>query len=220
MKELCQVLHIQRNMSTAYHPETDGQVEQSHQETEAFLHHFVSHMQDDWTEWIVHTEFQYNDKIHSATGHTPFYLNYGRHPWKGEVIQHTDNEAVDTFVQRLSKAKEEAHAAIQRAQELMKENFDKRHKTAQTYKTGDLVFLEATNITTAELTKKLAERQLGPFKIICQVGPASYELKLPDSWTLIHPVFHEMLLTPYQKATYNIQTKVLPAPPEVIGDEL
>ncbi|KAF8624470.1 hypothetical protein AX17_007129 [Amanita inopinata Kibby_2008] len=96
-------------MSTAYHPETDGLVEQSHQETEAFLCHFVTYMQDDWTEWIAHAEFQYNGKVHSMTGHTPFYLNYGRHPWKGKVIQHMDNEAVDAFVQRLSKAKEEVH---------------------------------------------------------------------------------------------------------------
>ncbi|KAF8624381.1 hypothetical protein AX17_007149, partial [Amanita inopinata Kibby_2008] len=180
----------------------------------------MSHIQDDWTEWIVHAEFQYNNKVHSATGHTPFYLNYGRHPWKGEVIQHMDNEAVDAFVQRLSKAKEEVHAAIQRVQETMKENFDKRHKTAQSYKTGDLVFLEATNITTVQPTKKLAECRLGPFKIIRQVGTALYELKLPDSWTLIHPIFHETLLTPYQKAMYNIQKKALPVPPEVIGDEL
>ncbi|KAF8630194.1 hypothetical protein AX17_005471 [Amanita inopinata Kibby_2008] len=220
MKELCQALHIQRNMSTAYHPETDGQVERSHQETEVFLCHFVVYMQDDWTDWIAHANFQYNNKVHSVTGHTPFYLNYSRHPWKSKVIQHTDNEAADAFVQRLAKAKEEVHAVIQRAQETMKENFDKRHKTAQAYKAGDLVFLEAMNITTARPTKKLAECQLGLFKIIHQVGPVLYELKLPDSWTLIHPMFHETLLTPYQKATYNIQKKALPKPPEVIGDKL
>src|SRR6266568_5112725 len=85
MKELCSKLGIKQNLSTAYHPQTDGQVEHSHQETETFLRHYVSHLQDDWSDWLAMAEFQYNDKEHSTTKQTPFYLNYGRHPWKAEV---------------------------------------------------------------------------------------------------------------------------------------
>ena len=77
MKELCTRLGIQQNLSTAYHPQTDGQVEHSHQEMETFLHHYVNHLQDDWEDWLAIAKYQHNDKIHSSTGHTPFYLNYG-----------------------------------------------------------------------------------------------------------------------------------------------
>ena len=83
MKELCTWLGIQQNLSTTYHPQTDGQVKQSHQEMETFLHHYVNHLQDDWEDWLAITKYQYNDKIHSITGHMLFYLNYGCHPWKG-----------------------------------------------------------------------------------------------------------------------------------------
>jgi len=46
----------------------------------------VNYQQDDWTNWLAAAEFQYNDKKHAATGKTPFKLNFGRHPWKGDLI--------------------------------------------------------------------------------------------------------------------------------------
>ena len=49
-----------RNLSTAYHPQTDGQVEHLHQETETFLCHYVNHLQDDWEDWLAVAEYQYN----------------------------------------------------------------------------------------------------------------------------------------------------------------
>ncbi len=77
MKSLCTVLGIKQNLSTAYHPQTDGHVERLHQEMEAFLQHYVDHLQTNWADWLAIVEFQYNDKLHSSTDHTLFYLNYG-----------------------------------------------------------------------------------------------------------------------------------------------
>ena len=62
---------------TAYHPQTDGQTERINQEIGTFLRHYVNYQQDNWTEWLAATEFQYNDKKHAATGHIPFKLNFG-----------------------------------------------------------------------------------------------------------------------------------------------
>ena len=81
-RDLCESLGIKRNLSSAYHPRTDGQTERSHQETETFLRHYINHHQNDWSEWLAIAEFQYNDKAHSATGHSPFYIMQGQHPWK------------------------------------------------------------------------------------------------------------------------------------------
>jgi len=50
----------------------------------------VNYQQDDWTNWLAAAEFQYNDKKHAATGKTPFELNFGRHPWKGNLMVKTD----------------------------------------------------------------------------------------------------------------------------------
>ncbi len=105
MKELCHALGIEQNMSTAYHPQTDGQVERSHQETEAYLRHYVNHLQDDWSDWLSLAEFQFNDHIHTATKETPFYLNYGRHPWKGDIsLEKVNTAAVNTYLDQLQEA--------------------------------------------------------------------------------------------------------------------
>jgi len=55
----------------------DGQMEQINQKIGTFLRHYVNYQQDNWTEWLVVAEFQYNDKRHIATGWTPFKLNFG-----------------------------------------------------------------------------------------------------------------------------------------------
>ena len=62
---------------TVYHSQIDRQTKQINQEISTFLRHYVNYQQDNWTEWLVAAEFQYNDKKHAAIGHTPFELNFG-----------------------------------------------------------------------------------------------------------------------------------------------
>ena len=79
-KELAALLDIRLTPSTAYHQQTDGQMEQVNQEIKAYLWVFVSHRQDDWADWLPLAEFAYNNHVHSATRHTPFELDSGQHP--------------------------------------------------------------------------------------------------------------------------------------------
>jgi len=80
MEEFTKALGTKKQLSTAYHPQTDSQTERINQEIGTFLRHYVNYQQDDWTNWLAAVEFQYNDKKHAATGKTPFELNFGRHP--------------------------------------------------------------------------------------------------------------------------------------------
>jgi transposase InsO family protein len=91
MTALCKLLGIKQNPSTAYHPQTDGQTEQANQQIEEYLRIFVNYHQDNWNQWLLLAEFSNNDRIHSATKHTPFFLDYGQHPWKG--LETTRKEA-------------------------------------------------------------------------------------------------------------------------------
>ena len=77
MKDLMKLLGIQGNPSTAYHPQTDGQTEWKNQELEQYLKIYVNFQQDDWAEWLTLAEFAYNDREHSATKCSPFFVNYG-----------------------------------------------------------------------------------------------------------------------------------------------
>ena len=89
IEEFTKVLGTKRKLSTAYHPQTDRQTERMNQEIGTFLRHYVNYQQDDWTEWLATVEFSYNDKKHVATGRTLFELNFGRHPWKGDLMIQT-----------------------------------------------------------------------------------------------------------------------------------
>jgi len=80
----------------------------------------VNYQQDDWTNWLAAAEFQYNDKKHVATGKTSFELNFGRHPWKGDLIVQMEIPRVEEFVKELQKSWKQATNAMEEAQKKMK----------------------------------------------------------------------------------------------------
>src|SRR5882724_8081904 len=77
---LCQLLGIKANLSTAYHPETDGQTERVNQILEQYLHVYINYQQDNWVNLLPLAEFAYNNMSHSATMVTPFFANKGFNP--------------------------------------------------------------------------------------------------------------------------------------------
>ena len=79
-KALNSLLGITENLSTARHPQTDGQTERLNQEMEQYLCIFCGRRQHDWADWLSCAEFSINNKINSSTGYSPFFLDYGRNP--------------------------------------------------------------------------------------------------------------------------------------------
>jgi len=84
MKELNRMLGIKTKLSTAFHPQTDGQTERMNQELEQYLWFFIENRQKDWPEWLAAAEFAINNKVHTATKVSPFMANYGR-----EIVTNT-----------------------------------------------------------------------------------------------------------------------------------
>jgi len=80
MRELNEKLGIKSKLSTAFHPQIDGQTERVNQELEQYLRMFIDHRQEQWPEWLGMTEFAYNNKAHSSTRTSPFKANYGQDP--------------------------------------------------------------------------------------------------------------------------------------------
>ena len=104
MEKLTKALGTTRQLSMAYHPQTDGQTERINQKIGTFLQHYVNYQQNNWMEWIAAVEFQYNDKRYIATGRTLFELNFGRHPWKGNLVVQSEIPRVEEFLARLQKS--------------------------------------------------------------------------------------------------------------------
>lgn len=69
-------------MSTAYHPQTDGQTERTNRALEEMLRHFVNPMHDDRDEYLPTNELAINDAWQGSTHDTPFVLSFGHdhHP--------------------------------------------------------------------------------------------------------------------------------------------
>ncbi|MBW0565708.1 hypothetical protein O181_105423 [Austropuccinia psidii MF-1] len=88
---LCQQLKISRDLSTAYHPETDGQTERVNQILEQYLRMYVSYHPDGWNTWLPLAEFAYNNSDHSSTKQSRFFTVYGRdtHPYSVQITQDT-----------------------------------------------------------------------------------------------------------------------------------
>ena len=78
-QEWCKLLGIESSMSTAYHPQTDGQTECVNQTLEQYIQCFINYNLDDWVHLLSTAEFAYNNQAHEGTKESPFLLEYGRH---------------------------------------------------------------------------------------------------------------------------------------------
>ena len=106
----------------------------------------MNYQQDNWMEWLAIVEFQYNDKKHTATGRILFELNFGRHPWKGDLMVQTEIPRVEEFMKNLQKSWEQAINVIEESQKNMKWQFDKKRKNPQGLQVSEHVWLEDKNI--------------------------------------------------------------------------
>ena len=125
-------------------------------------------------DWLAAAEFQYNDKRYAATGRTPFELNFGRHPWKGNLIVQTNIQWVEDFLIRLQKSWEQVTKAMEEAQKNIKKQFNKKRKNPQGLKVGDNMWLENKNIHLNQPLKKLDNKRYGLFRILRDIGLGAF----------------------------------------------
>ena len=194
-QHLHKLMDVKLAMSTAFHPQTDGQTERANQTVETILRAFVDQQQTNWDLLLTAAEFSYNNSINATTGYSPFFLNTGFHPHvPSSLLQppSTPNPSVNEFVEAQQTALLIAQKAIAQAQDRQRDNADRRRRD-HTFKVGDQVMLNAEDITIpADRTRpsrKLLARFIGPYTIIAQHSPVSFALELPRHLH-IHNVFH------------------------------
>ncbi|SJL06853.1 uncharacterized protein ARMOST_10195 [Armillaria ostoyae] len=221
MKELYRMLDITQNVSTAFHPQTDGQTEQVNQEVEKYLWIFINYHQTDWVDWLPLAEFAHNNRAHSATGKSPFMILYGRNPRIMPDSPRTPNAkvpAASDFSKAIAQIHKETELALEQAAGRMKTQYDKHKRPAMEYHVGDKVWLDATNLHLPRPKKKLDDKRVGPFLVLEKTGASAYKLKLPPHWK-IHPRFNEKLLSPFVPPSFPNQEQPPPPPPDLIDGE-
>jgi hypothetical protein len=142
-QELFKILHIKINLSSAFHPETNGQTERVNQLLEQYLRCTINYHQDDWVELLPLAEFTYNNTKHASTHHTPFFANCGQHPKFDTFHIENDisNPSVEDFATQLQILHEEITSYLEESQQIYKINADEQQKEPPSFKVGDKVWL-------------------------------------------------------------------------------
>jgi len=210
-------------MSTAFHPQTDGQTERMNAGMEQYLQVFVNHQQDDWVEWLPLAEFAANNGISESTKCTPFFAVQGVDPrmsFTGEPTQERDQRRCDAdqVQATMQQIHEHLRVEMRRSQGIQEEGSNRKRVPAPNILVGSKVWLDARNVRTTRPTRKLDYKRLGPFRVKRQVSPYAYELELPAS-IRIHRVQPVSLLDPVSGDPLRGQDIPPPPPVEVDGEE-
>ena len=211
-RELCRIMGIEQNISTAYHPRTDGQSERTNQWVETFLRFLTNHKQDDWATYLPIAQFAHNNWPSDTTRKSPFFLLMGYNPRADWNSATSPFPQVTRRIDQFKEARDQARSNMKQAQLSWV-----KHRDTPKYKEGDLVWLDGKNLRLSQPTPKLAPRRHGPFKVTQVMSPVNYRLELPDQWR-IHPVFHIDLLTPYRETITHGANYQRP-PPDLVDNE-
>ncbi|KAJ9540615.1 hypothetical protein OSB04_027121 [Centaurea solstitialis] len=181
-------------LSTAYHPQTDGQSERTIQTLEDMLRSCVIDFGGNWDTHLPLVEFAYNNSFHSSIGMAPFEALYGRKCrtptcWleAGEK-QFAGPEIIQETADKVKGIRERLKAA----QDRQKSYADKKRRPID-FQVGERVMLKVSpwkGIIRFGKRGKLSPRFLGPFTILEKVGQQAYRLELPPEMDGIHPTFH------------------------------
>jgi hypothetical protein len=208
-KALAQQLGIKQNMSSAFHPQTDGLSERTNQWVEQYLRLTINSAQTDWSNWLGIATMVHNNHKNATINIAPSEALLGYAPHLHPVDPPPSlNQHVEDRKQTALERRAQAIQAINRT----------AHQTPPPqFKIDQEVWLEAKNLQLPYQTPKLAPKQHGPFCITKQISPVAYQLQLPDAWK-IHNVFHASLLTPYHETPQHGPNYIKP-PPELIEGE-
>ena len=216
------------NMSTAYHPQSDGQTERANQTLEAMLRSYVNIHHNDCDTLLTSVEIAYNNSVQASTGFSPFYLNYGQEidmPLAHSLPSVNDiNSAPNpTSIELLHRLKDN----IDKAKQLMVEAQERQKKYADqsrrelTFDVGDMVMLSTSNLRKVGRAAKLLPRYIGPYPIAQVISSTAYKLTLPPEMTQ-HPTFHVSLLKPYINGRESFPDRdqiIRPAPEKLDSGE-
>ncbi|GJQ92139.1 putative reverse transcriptase domain-containing protein [Tanacetum coccineum] len=233
-KSLQEAMGTQLDMSTAYHPETDGQSERTIQTLEDMLRACVIDFGSSWDRHLPLVEFSYNNSYHASIKAAPFEALYGRKCrspvcWS-EVgdSQLTGPEMIRETTEKIVQIKNRLLTARSR----QKSYADVRRKPME-FQVGDMVLLKVSpwkGVIRFGKRGKLSLRHIGPFKNIERIGPVAYKLELPDKLRGIHNTFNvsnlkkcladENLVIPLEEIQLDDKLHFIEEPVEIMDREV
>jgi len=215
--ELFRMLGSTLNISSSYHPQTDGQTERFNSMLEEYLRHFIDARQKNWVQMLDVAQFSFNSQKSSSTGKTPFEIVCGRQPLMPHVVDHPyagKSPQAHNFTKEWRESSEVARACLERASKRMKKWADTKRRPLE-FQPGDKVLIKLRPEQfrfRGQRDQRLVRKYEGPVEVIEKVGKTSYRVQLP-SWMKIHPVIHVSNLKPYHADPYDERRNVVTRPP-------
>jgi transposase InsO family protein/uncharacterized protein YjiS (DUF1127 family) len=222
-RSLWENLGTKLRMSTAYHPQSDGQTERQNRVLEEALRAYVSPLHDDWDEHLAVLEFANNSSVSVSTGKIPFELNYGEIPRMPiDMVIDTNVANVEVMLEHMKSDLVQAKLNLNVAQQRQQRYADQDRRDVE-FNVGDRVWLSTGNLNkiVQQQTDKLRGKFIGPYPIVERVGKVAYKLELPEQLVRrrIHPVFHVSQLKQYVVSERFVDRDPPRPPPDDIDDE-
>jgi hypothetical protein len=220
--EVCRLMGMKRALTTAYHPQADGQTENLNQTLEIALRAYVGPSRDDWSEYLDGFALSYNSTPHTSTNFSPAFLLHGYQPITASNIisssapisrpinQHGTRGGSDTIlndkaqlmVDEFESIRSRAKESLLLAQIFQKRGYNNGRLTTE-FEEGDLVVLNPHSLSLLKNEKgrgkKLLMKYDGPFEILRKLSPVTYQLRLPVSYG-IHPILNIAHLEAYHES--------------------
>ncbi|GJR66765.1 reverse transcriptase domain-containing protein [Tanacetum coccineum] len=233
-RSLQNALGTNLDMSTAYHPQTDGQSERTIQTLEDMLRACAIDFGKGWVNHLPLVEFSYNNSYHASIKAAPFEALYGRKCrspvcWTevGEA-QILGPELIQETTEKIIQIKQRMQAARDR----QKSYADLKRKPME-FQVGDKVMLKVSpwkGVVRFGKRGKLNPRYVGPFKVMERVGEVAYKLELPEELSRVHNTFHvsnlkkchadEPLAVPLDGLNLDDKLHFVEEPVEIVGREV
>ncbi|GAA6044270.1 hypothetical protein NBRC10512_003889, partial [Rhodotorula toruloides] len=225
---LAQLCGYKLQLSTSYHPQTDGLAERYVRTLEDSLRRFVafepvwtdeSGFSHDWTELLPGLEFAINSSRHATLGKSPFEVERGYIPrsiymlMKSKMPSLSLEPASESFANMLLASQERAASCIADAVAYAQKRWDEKH-VEPPFEVGDEV-LVSTKHFQFKGERKLIPPYVGPFAVLEKVGPNAIRVALTGEYARKHPVFPVSLCKPYHRTeAERFPGRREPAPPQ------
>ncbi|KAJ1039978.1 hypothetical protein NDA10_002020 [Ustilago hordei] len=213
-KAFAEQMGVKHSLSTAYHPQTDGQTERVNQVIEQYLRMYCNYEQDDWANLLDTAAFVYNNMVHNSIGVSPFFACYGWNPKAHPDIPQRLGVNDPGRFEYLMDGKERCkylQEQIREAQRRSVDQYNRKHKDIE-FKVGDMVYINRRNWKTRRPTPKLDTRFAGPYPVQERVGRRAYRITLPANLR-VHDVFHVSMLEPARTSSLPQRAEQPTMPP-------
>ncbi|EGU13057.1 RNA binding protein [Rhodotorula toruloides ATCC 204091] len=220
---------IKLQLSTAFHPETDGQSERTNKTVVQVLRQYVSRQQKDWTSHLSTVEYAINCAKNDSTGLSPFEVVLGFQPSSSPSGAKSPLPSVEWTLETREQRIKDARDTLAAAKVRQAAQANKKRGDEPTFSVGDLVMVDSSDRRSRYKTRsqdcraaKLFARWDGPYEVVeCFPDSSTYRLNLPFA-DRSHPVFHASKVKAYHPNNvddFPAREPPRPEPMDVEGEE-